>query len=130
MARAIAALALRRNRSITSEIRKNVRLEEIEAAVVPLTPFRRRERSDIADVALGWITLWELLASCSSTGQQGSVTAPAVVVARARAYLASRELGQSGDLRKVMTDVLGPAGEATADGAYAEEPDAGDVDEG
>jgi hypothetical protein len=109
MARALAFLASKRASQVASEIKKLMPVDEIEAAIAPLTPFRRREGAALADVALGWVTLWELLASCGPPTEHGGVPVPAEVVARVQTYLASRDLGQSGELRRVLMEMLGPA---------------------
>ncbi len=106
MAKAVVALANQAGTSPSALIRHVADVSRLEATLVPPTPFRPRAGAMGAEVAYGWTLLWELVAASSPPDDKGLAAVPAGAVERVRAYLGTRELGQSGALRKLMSKLI------------------------
>ncbi len=105
MAHAAAELARRRKVACSDVIRPAADLARIQAALVPLTPFRHRNEAAAADVALGWVALWEL-ASAALLRTDARRAWPEETLNLATAYLAAPQLGSSEQVREALSELL------------------------
>ena len=106
MSLAVRVVAAQRGTSCSSVIESVVDLTDIEREVVPLTPLRARPDAGGADVALGWVRLWETMANGVAQGSEEVGAIPPDVAQRANAYLGSIRKGQSEELREALRKVL------------------------
>ncbi|HKO47559.1 MAG TPA: hypothetical protein VJV79_07545 [Polyangiaceae bacterium] len=93
--------------SASEVVQRAAQREKVEAELVPLSPFRRLPAADSADVALGWILLWDLLASVGPTKSDGTAELPDEVFGRVKAYLATKRVGVSTNVRELLTRIVG-----------------------
>jgi hypothetical protein len=106
-ARAAAIVAGWNGTTAVCEIDSVVSRKRLLQELTPLTPFRLRCGALQADVALGWIAFWGLLASITQTSED-VVTAPREVVEGCNAYLNSPVVGLSEEVRHCIRTCLGP----------------------
>lgn len=102
LARALADHARRHGRSVSDAVRSIVSVESLGANLVRITPFVHRRGASSADVALGWIALWEVVAAAWSRTNAALEPLAEKTLAFAGRYLGDRGLFDSHALREKL----------------------------